>query len=105
LFFLSDVRPRFGDIPPSCFAEPVPEIMEGGQIPGFDCNHSVVGGAPDVSVFRDYLNVFGQVLLEVFPVRSRFLLVCFRKGSYAVEDQECEYHRTTPWLGVNERLG
>jgi len=83
----------------------VPEIVEGGEVPGFDCNHSVVGGAPDVGIFRDYLNVFGQVLLEPFPVRSGLFLVGFRQGSYAVEDQECEYHRTTPWLAVNERLG
>jgi hypothetical protein len=77
LLFLGDVRPGFRDIPSSCFTEPVPEIVEGGEVPGFDCNHSVVGGAPDVGIFRDYFDVFGQVLLELFPTSGRFLLVSF----------------------------
>ena len=105
MFFLSDVRPSFRDIPSSCFTEPVPEIVESGEVPGFDRNHSVVGGAPDVGIFRDYFHVLGQVLLEPFPVRSGLFLVSFCQGSYAVEDQECEYHRTTPWLAPIERLG
>ncbi len=105
MFFLSDVRPSFRDIPSSCFTEPVPEIVEGGEVPGFDRDHSVVGGAPDVGIFRDYFDVFGQVLLELFPTSGRFLLVRFRQGSYPVKDQECEYHRTTPWLALIETLG
>jgi hypothetical protein len=105
LFFLSDVRSSFRDIPSSCFTEPVPEIVEGGEVPGFDRNHSVVGGAPDVGIFRDYFHVLGEVLLEAFPVRGRLLLVSFRQRSYAVEDEECEYHRTTPWFAVDEGLG
>jgi hypothetical protein len=105
LFFLSDVRPRFRDIPSSCLTEPVPEIVEGGEVPGFDRNHSVVCGAPDMGIFRDYLNILGQVLLEMFPVRCRLFLVSFCQRSYAVEDQECEYHRSTPWLAFNERSG
>jgi len=96
LFFLSDVRPSFRDIPSGCFAEPMPEIVEGGEIPGFDRDHSVVCGAPDMGVFCDYLHVFGQVLLELFPASSRLLLVSFGQGSYAIEDQECEYQRITP---------
>jgi len=49
--------------------------MEGGEIPGFDCDHSVVCGAPDMGVFSDDLYVFGKVLLELFPTSGRFLLV------------------------------
>jgi hypothetical protein len=105
LFFLSDVRPGFRDIPSSCFTEPVPEIVEGGEVPGFNCDHAVVGGAPNVCVFSNDLYIFGQVLLEPFPTSGRFLLVSFCQGSYAVKDQECEYHRTTPWLALIERLG
>ena len=77
MFFLSDVRPSFRDIPSSCFTEPVPEIVEGGEVPGFDRNHSVVGGAPDVGIFSNDLHVFGEVLLELFPTSGRFLLVSF----------------------------
>ena len=58
-----------------------------------------------MGIFRDYFDVFGQVLLESFPVCSGLFLVSFCQGSYAVKDQECEYHRTTPWLAVNKRLG
>jgi len=74
----------------------VPEIVEGGEIPGFDCDHSVVRGAPDVGVFSDDLYLLGKVLLELFPASGRFLLVSLGQGSYPVEDQECEYQRITP---------
>ena len=79
--------------------------MEGGEIPGFDCDHSVVCGAPDVGVLSNDLDILGQVLLELFPTSGRFLFVRFRQGSYPVEDQECEYHRTTPWFALIEPLG
>ncbi len=103
--FLSDVSPRFRDIPSSRFTEPVPEIVEGREVTGFHRDHSVVRGAPDVGVFGDYLNVFGQVLLELLPACRRFLLVGFGQGSYAIEDQECKYQRTIPWLALIDRLG
>ena len=93
------------DVPSGCFAESVPEVMEGREIPGFHCDHSVVCRAPDVSIFRDYLHILGQVLLELFPASGRFLLVSLCQGSHSIEDQECEYHRTTPWLALIEPLG
>ncbi len=96
MFLLSDVRPGFRDIPSGRFTEPMPEIVEGGEISGFDRDHSVVCGAPYVGVFSNDLDILGQVLLELFPTGGRFLLVRFCQGSYPVEDQECEYQRITP---------
>ena len=86
LFFLGDVGPSFRYIPSGCFAEPVPEVVKGGEITRFYCDHSVVCCAPDVGVFRDYFHVFGQVFLELFPTSGRLLLVSLGQGSYAVED-------------------
>ena len=77
LLFLGDICPSFRDIPSGSFAEPVPEIVEGGEITGFNSDHSVVGGAPDVGVFSNDLHVFGQILLELFPTSGCFLLVGF----------------------------
>lgn len=75
MFFLGDVRPSFRDIPSGCFAEPMPEVVEGGEVPGFNCDHPVVCGAPNVGVLRDYLDILRQVLLELFPACGRLFLV------------------------------
>jgi len=74
----------------------MPEIVEGGEISGFDRDHSVVCGAPDVGVFSDDLDILGQVLLELFPACGRLLLISLCQGSYAIEDEEREYQRIAP---------
>jgi hypothetical protein len=86
LLFLGYVSSRFRDIPAGRFAEPVPEVMKGGEVPRFHRNHSVVCGAPDVGIFSDDLHVFGQVLFEAFPAHGCLLLVSFCERSYAIED-------------------
>jgi len=76
-FFLCDVGLGLGHVPSGCFAESVPEVMERGKISGLHCDHPVVCGAPDVSVFGDYCYVFGEFLLEALPISGRLLLVGF----------------------------
>ena len=75
LFFLGDIRPSLGNVPSGCFAEPVPEIVERGEITGFNRDHPVVCCAPDMGVFSDDLYIFGQILLELFPTSGRLLLI------------------------------
>ena len=104
-FFLRDVCSGFWNIPSGGFPESMPKIVEGREIAGFYRDHSVVCGPPDVGILRDYLHVFGQVLLEALPVCGSLLLISLSKGPYPVEDQECEYQRTTPWLALNQHLG
>ncbi len=74
----------------------MPEVVEGGEVPGFDEDHAVVGGAPDMGVFGYYGYVFGEFLLELVPARCCFLLVGLCEWSYAVEDEEREYQTVTP---------
>ena len=75
VLLLGDVRHSLGDVPSGGFAEPVPEVVEGGEVSGFDEDHAVVGGSPDVGVFSDYLYVLGELFLETFPSYGCFSLV------------------------------
>ena len=75
VLLLGDVCHSLGDVPSGGFAEPMPEIVEGGEVSRFDEDHAVVGGSPDVGVFSHYLYVLGEFFLETFPAYGCFSLV------------------------------